>query len=315
MSARRPADAFCFQIMVLLCATWGLQQVAIKLAAGDIAPIVQASARSGIAAVLVWLATGARGGWKGLGGPTLRGGLLAGVLFAGEFLFVALSLGFTSAGHVAVFLYTSPVFTALGLHFLLPTERLRPFQWLGIAVCFAGIAVAFIGGGAHQQQDARTLVGDALAVGAGLAWGATTVLVRGSRLSEAPPSLTLFYQLAAAFLILAGIAFATHQTAHLALTPMAIGSVLFQGVGVSFASYLAWFWLLRKYLASHLSVFSFMTPLFGVTLGVLILHEKLTVSFVVGAGLVISGIALVSREAWVRGLLARLKANAPPSAG
>ncbi|WP_224372114.1 DMT family transporter [Hyalangium versicolor] len=303
MSARRETDAFSFQVMVLLCALWGLQQVAIKLAAGDMAPVLQASLRSGLAALLVGLLMAWRGGWEGLRQGTLPGGLLAGVLFAVEFLLVALSLGYTSAGHVAVFLYTSPVFSALGLHLMLPGERLRPLQWLGIGVCFAGIAVAFIGGTSSAHMDARTLLGDALAVGAGLAWGATTVAVRTSRLSEAPPGLTLFYQLAVAFVMLLGVALVTGQAGRTTLTPIVVGSVLFQGVVVSFASYLAWFWLLRRYLASNLAVFSFMTPLFGVTLGVLILDEPLTLNFVLGAVLVLVGIGLVSGEAGLRRLL------------
>ncbi|WP_375766526.1 DMT family transporter [Archangium gephyra] len=310
MSTRRGTDAFSFQVMLLLCALWGLQQVAIKLAARDMAPVLQASLRSGLAALLVGLLMTWRGGWEGLRQGTLRGGLLAGVLFAAEFLLIALSLGYTSAGHVAVFLYTSPVFSALGLHLLLPSERLRPFQWLGIAVCFAGIAVAFIGGTSAGQLDMRMLLGDALAVGAGLAWGLTTVAVRASRLSEAPPALTLFYQLAVAFVLLLGVSLVTGKMGQVTLTPIAVGSVLFQGVVVSFASYLAWFWLLRRYLASNLAVFSFMTPLFGVTMGVLILDEPLTVNFVLGALLVLAGIGLVSGEAWLRRLLMRA-----PSAG
>ncbi|WNG57808.1 DMT family transporter [Archangium gephyra] len=311
MSIRRGTDAFSFQVMIVLCALWGLQQVAIKLAARDMAPVLQAALRSGIAALLVGLLMTWRGGWEGLRQGTLRGGLLAGLLFTVEFLLIALSLGYTSAGHVAVFLYTAPVFSALGLHLLLPHERLRPFQWLGIAVCFTGIAVAFIGGSSTGHLDRRMLLGDALAVGAGLAWGLTTVAVRASRLSEAPAALTLFYQLAIAFVLLLGVAFVTGKTGPVALTPIAVGSVLFQGVVVSFASYLAWFWLLRRYLASNLAVFSFMTPLFGVTLGVLILHEPLTVNFVLGAVLVLAGIGLVSGEAWLRRVLARAMSTGP----
>jgi drug/metabolite transporter (DMT)-like permease len=304
-SARRGADAFCFQLMLLLCALWGLQQVAIKLAAHDMAPILQASARSGLAALLVGLLMTARGGWEGVRQGTVPAGLVAGGLFALEFLLIALGLGYTTAGHIAVFLYTSPVFSALGLHLLIPSERLRPFQWLGIGVCFLGIAVAFVGGASFAQMDPRMLLGDALGVGAGAAWGATTVVVRTSRLSEAPPALTLFYQLAVGFILLLAVALFTGQAGHVALTPIAVGSVLFQGVVVSFASYLAWFWLLRRYLASNLAVFSFMTPLFGVTAGVLVLGEPLTLNFVLGALLVLAGIGLVSGEAWLRGLLRR----------
>jgi drug/metabolite transporter (DMT)-like permease len=125
----------------------------------------------------------------------------------------------------------------------------------------------------------------------------TTVTVRASTLSEAPPTKTLQYQLTMAFLLLLPTAWLTGQADTAVFTPIVWGSLLFQGVVVSFASYLAWFSLLRSYLASRLVVFSFMTPLFGVAFGVLLLHEPLTVSFGVGALLVLLGIAMVSRAA------------------
>ncbi len=52
---RKSADAFAFQTMLLLCVIWGIQQVTIKWAATDIAPVMQAAIRSGIAAALVGL--------------------------------------------------------------------------------------------------------------------------------------------------------------------------------------------------------------------------------------------------------------------
>lgn len=126
------------------------------------------------------------------------------------------------------------------------------------------------------------------------------MVVRGSRLSEAPVTLTLFYQLIVGFIGLLVIALATGQITHFSFTGLAIGSVLFQGLVVSFFSYLMWFWLLKRYLASNLAVFSFMTPLFGVTFGVLILDEPLSFNFAVGAVLVLLGITFVSAEQWVR---------------
>lgn len=305
MSAvRKNPDAFAFQVMLLLCLIWGCQQVLIKTAAVDIAPVMQAALRNGIAAVLVCLMVCWRGGW-GQVGSTWRAGLLAGGLFGLEFLFIAEGLKLTSAAHMSVFLYTAPVFTALGLHFMLPSERLRLLQWLGILLAFGGIALAFAGGLSFAEMDGRMLLGDAFGVLAGLAWGATTVVVRGSRLSEAPATLTLFYQLGVGFAGLLLIALFSGQIGDVVLTPLAVGSVLFQGIVVSFISYLTWFWLLRKYLASNLAVFSFITPLFGVTFGVLLLGEPLSVNFVAGALLVLLGVVLVSAEPWVKQQLRR----------
>jgi drug/metabolite transporter (DMT)-like permease len=170
-------------------------------------------------------------------------------------------------------------------------------QWLGILLAFVGIAIAFAGGVSWDNLDRRMLLGDAFGVIAGACWGATTVVVRASRLSEAPVTLTLFYQLIVGFVGLLLIALFSGQISHVSL---AVASVLFQGLVVSFFSYLTWFWLLRRYLAANLAVFSFMTPLFGVTFGVVLLGEELSVNFVIGAVLVLLGITFVSAEQWVR---------------
>ena len=299
MSERRQTDAFALKVMLGLCVIWGIQQIAIKWAAADIAPVMQAAMRSGISAVLVAALMCWRGGWAQMPN-TWRAGLLAGSLFGLEFLFIAEGLKLTSAAHMSVFLYTAPVFTALGLHALLPTERLRPLQWLGIALAFSGIAFAFAGGISLEHLDRRMLLGDAMGLMAGLCWGATTVVVRTSRLSEAPATLTLFYQLIVCLIGLLIIALATGQFTQVSFTTIGVASVLFQGMVVSFASFLTWFWLLRRYLASNLAVFSFMTPLFGVTFGVVLLGEPLSLNFLLGAILVLLGITLVSAEQWLR---------------
>lgn len=283
--------------MLLLCATWGLQQVAIKAAAVDMSPVLQISLRSGISAALIGLLMLCSRVRFWVRDGTWRPGLLAGSLFAVEFLFIAEGLRFTTASHMAVFLYTSPIFTALGLHCFLPDERLRLHQWLGIGVAFSGIVTVFWGGAMSPVTTPDMLLGDTLGILAGAAWGLTTVTVRASTLSEAPPTKTLQYQLTMAFLLLLPTAWLSGQAVAAAFTPIVWVSLLFQGVVVSFASYLAWFSLLRSYLASRLVVFSFMTPLFGVAFGVLLLHEPLTVSFVAGALLVLLGIAMVSRAA------------------
>lgn len=299
MSAmRQGADARALQMMVLLCALWGLQQVGIKLAAPDMPPLVQVGLRSAIAAVLVLLFMGWRRQPLALGDGSLRAGLLVGGLFALEFFFVAEGLRRSSAAHIVVLLYTAPIFAALGLHLLLPGERLRRLQWLGIFVAFAGILLAFAGGLLGRHLSAEMLLGDLFGLLAGVSWGALTVSVRCTRLSEAAPAKTLLFQLVFGALLLLPLAWLDGQTAHIRYTPLVWGNLLFQGVVVAFASYLAWFWLLRRYLASRLGVFSFMTPLFGVLFGMLLLGERVDAFFVAGGLLVLLGISLVSADGW-----------------
>ena len=63
---------------------------------------------------------------------------------------------------------------------------------------------------------------------------------------------------------------------------------------VAFVSYLTWFWLLTHYLARLLMVFSFLTPMFGVAFGVLLLGEQLSTQFGLAALMVVAGIVLVN---------------------
>ncbi|HEY8876339.1 MAG TPA: DMT family transporter [Roseateles sp.] len=277
--------------MLLLCCLWGLQQVSLKAVSPHVSPMLMVALRSGIALSL--LAALMR--WRGetLDRRRWAAGAVAGSLFALEFLLVAVALELTQASHVVVFLYTSPIFTALGLHWRVPAERLDARGWAGIGLAFGGITLAFLDGGA--ARDGTALLGDLLAVLAGLAMGATTVTIRCSRLAAAPATETLLYQLLGAFALLMPAAWFTGQW-RFEPTPAAWAHLGFQSLVVSFASFLTWFWLLRRYLASRLGAFTFLTPLFGVLLGVWLLGEALAPSFIAGSLLVLAGIALVSRR-------------------
>ena len=292
METRKTMDGRAGGLMVLLCLIWSLQQIALKATAQDAAPLFMIALRSGVAAVLVGAlmllrkeAMPVRGAW--------RPGLLVGALFASEFLLLGEALRLTSAAHASVFLYSAPFFAALGLHLKLPAERLVPLQWFGIALAFSGIAYAFLGGEVAAEGATSSLLGDFLALAAGAAWGATIVVIRCTSLSSVPATRTLFYQLIGGFALLLPATVLLGQFS-INPTPAVIGNLVFQSVVVSFASFLAWFALLRRYLASRLGVFSFMTPLFGVMLGVWLLDERIESNFLAGAVLVLAGIVLVN---------------------
>lgn len=305
MDTRKALDAQASGLMVVLCLIWGLQQVALKGVAADIAPILQISLRSGIAALLVGILMLWRA--EAISLEAWRPGLGVALLFALEYLMVGEALRHTSASRTVVFLYTAPIFAALGLHWKLSAERLGWIQWAGIALAFVGVATAFLGRGAQVPAGsaADMLWGDFLALMGGVAWGATTVVIRTSSLSRTPPALTLFYQLVGAFVLLLAAAIASGQSG-INPTPLVLTSLLFQTLIVSFASFLAWFWLLRNYLASRLGVFSFLTPVFGVVLGALLLGEPLETRFVLGALQVLGGILVVSGHARLRTAAAAL---------
>ena len=290
------ADARAVGVMTLLCLTWSLQQISLKAIAPQISPMLMIAVRSALALLLLGALMHRRG--EGLARHRWMPGAWAGALFGVEYLLVSQALQLTDASHVVVFLYTAPIFAALGLHARLPAERLGAVQWVGIGLAFAGIAMAFLGGASSPAGLAggRAWLGDGLALLAGVAWGVTTVTIRCSSLAAAPASETLWYQLFGALVLLLPAAWLTGQW-HVEWSPAVLAHLGFQSVIVSFASFLTWCWLLRRYLASQLGVFSFLTPLFGVVLGAWLLGERLEPQFIGGSALVLVGIAMVSGHA------------------
>lgn len=307
MLERKVLDRRAVVLMLLLCFTWGLQSVLLKATAADMPPLLQLALRSAAAAVLVGVLVAVRGDHRAAETGSWRPGIVVGLLFGAEFLLVGEGLRHTSASHMVVFLYTAPVFAALGLHWRLPAEHLAPLQWVGIALAFAGLCIAFFGRDATATaMSAQMLWGDLLGLMAGALWGATTVAVRCTRLSSAPAAVTLLYQLVGGAVVMGLAAVAGDQT-HFVLTPAVWWNLAFQTVVVAFVSYLVWFWLLRHYLASRLGVFSFLTPLFGVVLGAWLLNERLEWGFLFGIVPLLCGIVLVGGHVAVVQALGQLR--------
>jgi drug/metabolite transporter (DMT)-like permease len=289
---RKALDPTAYALMVLLTALWGFQQVTIKVIADEVSLVMQAAIRS-IAASALLVA------WARLHGVrllerdgTLPAGIAAGLLFAAEFVFIYAGLEHTHASRMVVFVYLTPPLTALGLHFFVRGERLVPGQWLGVLLAFAGLVIAFWDG--LRAEGRPTLLGDLFGVLAAIMWAATTIVIRATRLAHTTATKTLFYQLAVSAAVLPIMSIVLSEKGIVAVTPLVIASLAYQAVVVAFASYLAWFWLLTRYLAARLSVLSFLTPMFGVLFGVMFLSERLTGSFAVAALLVAAGIALVN---------------------
>ncbi len=291
---RRPLDVAAVLIMLGLCAVWGFQQVAMKAMAGSADPLMQVALRSTGAAILVWVYSRVLRGDRWVEGIACREGLAVGALFGIEYLFVGVGLRYTGSGLMSVLLYTAPVFAAVGLHLALPEERLTVPQWAGCLASFAGVAVIFlfpsnpISGPVSSTELA--LFGAFCGLMAGLFWGLTTVTVRVSRLSNAPFSQALFYQLLGGGVVAWPIViFADYG--HWETSGTLLMLTFYQTVIVCFASYLVWFWLLQRYLASRLGIISLLAPVLAVILGALMLGEEITVQFVLSAGLIVAGIA------------------------
>ncbi|WP_146689517.1 DMT family transporter [Bradyrhizobium canariense] len=291
-SAGRPLSPVAVALMLMLCLSWGFNQIAVKLALPDIPPMLQATIRSAGALPVLLLIAWLRGVKMFERDGTLVAGLFAGVLFGFEFVLIYRGLLLTSASRAVVFLYTAPFFVALGSYQYLG-ERLRPSQWGGLALSFAGVALAI--GVPQADVDANVLLGDLMIIGGGALWAATTVVAKGTALRFAPPEKVLGYQVAVSIPILTFAAWISGESLARIPGPLALSLLAYQAIWVVGLTFLLWFGLVQTYSASKLSAFTFITPLFGVVASYFIMHDTLTLAFGAAALLVIAGLYLVNK--------------------
>lgn len=217
---------------------------------------------------------------------------MIGVLFGTEFVFIYLGLSFTTASHAVIFLYTAPFFVALGAHRFVPKEPLTVRKLSGLLLAFTGIVLTLWD--SLVRPTRIQIAGDLMSMTGGMIWAATSVYLKRVVQSSMTPSQMLFYQLGVSAAQLSVMAFLLEPRWILDLSPLVVASLAYQGIIVAFVSYLVWFWLIQVYPVSNLSAFTFFTPLFGVLLGGLLLHEPLTAKLLSGAGLVTGGMILVN---------------------
>jgi drug/metabolite transporter (DMT)-like permease len=287
----RPLDSIGTLIIFGLCASWGLNQVAAKVALADIPPLTQATLRS-VGATLV---LGAIGIWREptlfQRDRTLPAGIICGVCFALEFVALYIGLQWTSATHAVLFLYTAPFFVALGLPLITPTERLTLLQWAGLALSFIGVALAL---GVSGQISREMFLGDLLTLIAGALWGATTLILKGTNLRAARPIKALLYQLAVSAIVLGIGILLFRERVPMQISSLSWGSLAYQTFWVVCITYMGWFWMISHYRAGELSAFTFLTPVFGVAAGHFLLGDAIAPGFAIAVALVAGGILLVN---------------------
>jgi len=277
----------------MLCLSWGFNQVAVKLAIHDIPPLTQAALRSTGAALLVAAWCKLRGLSLFARDGTLVPGLAAGIAFGIEFILIYQGLVYTTATRAVLFIYLAPFFVVLGTRIFLPADRFGAYQWIGLLLSFAGMLVAF--GVPTPALDPRQIIGDFMMVGAALFWAFTTLIIKASRLNRVSSEKVMLYQLVVSAPMLAAAALIVGERITHAPSALAVGSLAYQTIWVVSVTFVIWFALVVRYSASRLSVFSFLTPLFGVAAGHLVLGEPLTAAFAAAVVLVAIGLVLVNR--------------------
>lgn len=294
MPPKSQMDAFGAISLTGFALLLAFNQVIIKFVNDGLQPVFFAGLRSlgGALVIFAWMKF--RGLSLKIAPGTIPAGLLIGSLFAFEFVCLFWALDLTSVTRTSVIFYTMPMWLALGAHVLIPAERLTPMKIAGLLLAFAGVVVALTLRGEAPAET--SLLGDFLALMGAIAWAGIALCARATKLREVRPEVQLLWQLtiSAPLLLLAALFFGP-----LLRDPQMIhwAGLAVQIVMIVSAGFLFWLWLLSIYPSSSVAAFSFLTPVFGVALGWLILEEDVGPGILIALVLVCAGLVLVNRPA------------------
>ena len=279
--------------MLMLCVSWGFNQIAVKLALPDVPPMLQATIRSAGALPVLLLIAWLRGVRLFERDGTLGPGLFAGLMFGFEFVLIYRGLLLTrrcgrwcfSTPRRSSWRSAPTSFSASGC---------APRNGAGSRLSFAGVALAI--GVPQADVDAKVLLGDLMIVGGGALWARDHADGEGDHAAARPRrkrrwairsrSRFRFWRLAA---------WISGETLTHVPGPLALSLLAYQAFWVVGLTFLLWFALVKTYSASKLSAFTFITPLFGVVASYFIMHDKLSLAFGAAALLVIAGLYLVNK--------------------
>jgi drug/metabolite transporter (DMT)-like permease len=291
LDRRDAVDMAAAAIMVGLTFSWGLNYVAAKVSYAGYDPVFVSIARSilGGACVLAWCRL--RGIKLFEADGTLTAGIVVGVLFGVEFLCLYIGLEYTTVARNTLLVNTMPFWVLIGGHFLLG-ERINARKLGGLVLAFCGLAAVFSDG--IVAGNNATLTGDLLSLGSGVLWAMTSIVIKRSKLVDTSAEKLLLYQLAGA----AVVGFLVMPFAGppiRAVTALPTLALLFQSFYIVAFTYVLWFWLLTRYPAAGLSSFAFLSPVFGVLCGAVLLGEAPTIRIFLALGLIAAGLIIVNR--------------------
>ncbi|MEO0939767.1 MAG: DMT family transporter [Pseudomonadota bacterium] len=291
MERKTQMDTVGAVMLVAFALHLAFNQVVIKVTNGGFGPVFLAGIRSAGAVVILLLWMRLRGAALSLPRASWTGGIISGLLFAIEFMCLFVALDLTTVSRASIIFYSMPVWLALAAHVLLPGERLSGPRLIGLVLAMSGVALAML----DRSEGVGALTGDILALIAAMCWAGIALCVRITPLSEVPPASQLLWQVAisAPILILVAPLFGALIRD---VQPIHIAGLAFQIVAVASLGFLAWFWLMKIYPASSVASFSFLSPVFAVILGWLLLNEPVSWTIWAALGLVAAGVFLINRR-------------------
>ena len=221
---------------------------------------------------------------------------------------VYIGLGYTTATNAALIYATTPVLV-IGIEWIFSGQRVGPGQVLGILSALSGVLIIIFRGRPEAVLDLDLNAGDLCIAAGALSWAVYTIILKRPRLRRLP---TIPVMAATTFLGAVLLApFALWETleagglpASLAAWSSILGVALVASI-LAFSSYQKGVQLVGP---GRTSLFMYLMPVYAASLAALLLGETIGWYHVLGAGLIIGGVALATGIARHIGLSAQTQA-------
>jgi drug/metabolite transporter (DMT)-like permease len=279
-------------VLVALGSLWGASFLFIKVVVDETAPIQLAAGRIIFGAValapIVWLR-----GLRLSGRPRAWLDLLVLAVFSSAAPFVLISWAelHIDTGIASVLNSTMPLWTAVFASAFLADEHLTPLTVLGLLMGFGGVVV--LSGDDLTGLRQEGLLGHLAVVGAAACYGATAVFAR-ARLQAEDRVTIQAVQLAMAALLLAPLSIAVEGAPALNLSAKAWLAWLTLGAVNTGVAGVVYYWLIQRVGSVRTSLVTYIIPTVGLLLGTAVLDEELGLNALLGAALIVAGVATVA---------------------
>ena len=291
--ARAPLGArAAFGLMALVVLVWGANWPVMKVALADVPPLTFALARMVLGAACLFAVLAVRGEIRLPGRADAPVVLSVALLQLAAFLaLVNLGLERVEAGRSAILSYTTPIWVA-PLAAMVMAERLTAKRLAGLGLGLAGIAVMF-NPLSFDWSDHHKLAGNAMLLGAALAWAVTIVHVRRHRFVLSPLQLAPWQMVLGAIPVAVLVAL-YESPADIHPGPRLWAVLAYNGPFATAFALWAWISVNRALPAITTAMASLAVPVVGLLASAATLGERITLANGVGLALIVAGIATIT---------------------
>lgn len=278
-------------VLLALGGVWGASFLFIKVVVEEAPPLELVTGRLLFGAVAVLPVMALRGASLRRE-PTVLVKLSVMALLSNvaPFALIAWAEVHIESGVASVLNSSMPLFTALFAAAVLAEERFTAARVAGLAVGFVGVVV--LTGGDIVDVTESDVLGQLAVIGAAACYGAGAVYARVLLRAEEPLGLSGI-QLVLATILSAPILLAVEGVPDFSLSAKAWLSLITLGVLGTGLAYIAYLWLVDNMGSVRASLVTYVIPVVGLLLGWLVLDESFGVNTLLGAALIILGVASV----------------------